>query len=105
MIRPTVSGGGRTAVSPDGRLAASTHGPLVSVIDTRTREIVASMTFSPDDTGHGFPVFSPDGRTLHVMSEYSDDMVSFDMGSMTRIGPRVPIGGAVFGGGVRLLGR
>ena len=105
VIRPRVSGGGRTAVSPDGRLAASTHGPEVSVIDTRTREILASLRISPegDDTGHGFPVFSPDSRTLHVMNETSHDMVNFDMETMTRTGPRIPIGATVFGGGIRLL--
>ncbi len=103
VIQPPVSGPGRTAASPDGRLVAAAQGPEVSLIDTRTREILASMRFSPQDTGHGFPVFSPDGSTLHVMSEYTDDMVSFDMRTMRQIGGRTPIGGAVFGGGIRIL--
>ena len=105
VIEPAVSGGGRTAVSPDGRLVASTHGPLVTILDTRTREVLASLQISPegDDRGHGFPLFSPDSQTLHVMNELSDDMVNFDMRTMTQIGPRVPIGGTVFGGGIRLL--
>ena len=103
VIRPRVSGAGRTGVSPDGRFVAAAQGPEVSVIDTRTKEILASLRISPDETGHGFPVFSPDSNTLHVMNEYSDDMVSFDMGTMRQIGTRTPIGGAVFGGGVRVL--
>ena len=107
VIDPGIRGAGRTAVSPDGRFAAATHGPEVTVIDTRTRDILAQLRISPegDDTGHGFPVFSPDSRTLHVMNELSDDMVNFDMETMSRTGPRIPIGGTVFGGGVRLLGR
>ena len=107
VIEPRVPGAGRTAVSPDGRLAAATQGPEVTIIDTRTREVLANLRISPegDDTGHGFPVYSPDSRTLHVMNESSDDMVNFDMVTMTRTGPRIPIGATVFGGGIRLLGR
>ncbi len=105
VIEPRVSGAGRTAVSPDGRFAAAAQGHEVSVIDTRTKEILASLRISPDDTGHGFPVFSPDSNTLHVMNEYSNDMVTFDMGTMSQVGSRTPIGGAVFGGGIRLLDR
>ena len=75
----------------------------MSVIDTRTREIVASLRISPDEGGHGFPLFSPDSNTLHVMNELTDDMVSFDMRTMTQVGTRIPIGGASFGGGIRVL--
>jgi DNA-binding beta-propeller fold protein YncE len=105
VIKTRVRGAGRVAVSPDGRLAAATQGKDTSVIDTRTKDIVATLTHSPDDTGHGFPVFSPDGNTLHVMSEYSNDMVAFDMKTLKQIGPRVPVGGAVFGGGIRVAGK
>ena len=105
VIHPRISGIGRIAVSPDGRLVAATQGPEVSLIDTRTKEILASLRISPDDTGHGFPLFSPDSNTLHVMNEYTDDMVTFDMRTMMQVGDRTPIGGAVFGGGIRLLER
>ena len=107
VIQPRVAGIGRTAVSPDGQLAAATQGREVSVVNIRTREILASLRISPDgdDTGHGFPVFSPDSETLHVMNEFSNDMVSFGMRTMRQIGRRVPIGGTVFGGGIRLLDR
>lgn len=101
VLRPRVSGPGRVAVSPDGRLAAAAQGPEVSVIDTSTREILTSQRFSSEETGHGFPVFSPDSNTLYVMSEYTGDMVSFDMETMRQIGARAPIGGATFGGGIR----
>ena len=105
VIQPRVTGGGRVAVSPNGRFAAATQGPEVSIIDTRTKAIVASLRISPDDSGHGFPLFSPDSNTLHVMNESSDDMVTFDMTTMRQVGTRTPIGGASFGGGIRILER
>jgi DNA-binding beta-propeller fold protein YncE len=105
VIRPRTKGMGRVAVSPDGRHAAATQGRDVSVIDTRTREIVATLPISPDESGHGFPLFSPDSATLHVINETSDDMVSFDMKTMTQAGGRVPVGGASFGGAVRMVRR
>lgn len=105
VIRPRIKGQGRVAVSPDGRFAAATQGKEVSVLDTRTKEIIASLSISPDENGHGFPVFSPDSQTLHVMNESSNDMVSFDTKAMKQIGGRVPIGGASFGGGIRFLKR
>ena len=105
VIRPRVEGAGRVAVSPDGRFAAATQGKEVSIIDTRTKEILASLTISPNESGHGFPLFSPDSNTLHVMNELSDDMVTFDMRTMRQVGTRTPIGGAVFGGDIRVLER
>jgi YVTN family beta-propeller protein len=103
VIQPRVKGAGRVAVSPDGRLVAATHGPEVSVIDVATRQVLADLKISADDTGHGFPLFSPDSTALHVMNEFSDDMVTFDVKTMTQVGGRVPIGGAAFGGGIRRL--
>jgi YVTN family beta-propeller protein len=103
VLQPRSKGPGRVAASPDGRFVAATHGPDVSLVDVATREIVAELKFSPTDTGHGFPVFSPDSNTLHVMSELSDDMVSFDLRTMKQIGKRIPIGGASFGGGIRRI--
>jgi DNA-binding beta-propeller fold protein YncE len=100
-----VKGAGRVAVSPDGRFAAAAQGKEVSVIDTQTRQIVASLPISPDDRGHGFPLFSPDSRTLHVMNEFSNDMITIDLQRMAQVGGRVPVGGASFGGGIRILGR
>jgi len=103
VLQPRSKGPGRVAASPDGRFVAATQGPDVSIVDVATRDIVAQLKFSPTDTGHGFPVFSPDSNTLHVMSELSDDMVTFDVRTMTQTGPRVPVGGASFGGGIRRL--
>ena len=105
VLQPRVKGGGRVAVSPDGRFAASAAGREVSIINTRTKEIVASLPISPAgmEGGHGYPVFSPDSNTLHVMNESSDDMVTFDMRTMKEIGKRAPIGGNPFGGGIRVL--
>ena len=105
VIQPRVMGAGRVAVSSNGRFAAATQGPEVSIIDTRTKEILASLRISPDDSGHGFPLFSPDSNTLHVMNESTDDMVTFDMTTLRQVGTRAPIGGASFGGGIRVLDR
>lgn len=102
VIETGVKGGGRVAASPDGRLVAATQGRQTTIIDARTRQIVAKLPHSPDQDGHGFPVFSPDGHTLHVMNEYSNDMIAFDMRTMKAIGARVAVGGAVFGGGIRV---
>jgi YVTN family beta-propeller protein len=103
VLQPRSKGAGRVAASPDGRFVAATHGPDVSVVDVATREIVAELKFSPNDTGHGFPLFSPDSNTLHVMNEYSNDMATFDLRTMKETGRRIPIGGASFGGGIRRL--
>jgi DNA-binding beta-propeller fold protein YncE len=105
VIRPRVKGAGRVAVSPDGRFAAAAQGKEVSVIDTRTKQIVASLPISPDERGHGFPLFSPDSRTLHVMNEFSNDMITIDLPTLAQVGGRVPVGGASFGGGIRILGK
>lgn len=102
-IRPPSKGPGRVAVSPDGRWAASAHGRDVSIIDTSSQAIVATIAFSPESMGHGFPLFSPDSRTLHVMSELTNDMVNIDMQTMKQVGQRIPVGGASFGGGIRRL--
>ena len=37
------------------------------------------------------------------MNEFSNDMVAFDMQTMKQIGGRVPVGGAAFGGGIRIV--
>jgi YVTN family beta-propeller protein len=103
VIQPRAKGPGRIAASPDGRFVAATHGPEVSVIDVTTKQIVADLKISPDDTGHGFPLFSPDSNTLHVMNEFSNDMVTFDLKTMKQAGGRVPIGEASFGGGIRIF--
>jgi YVTN family beta-propeller protein len=103
VLQPRSKGPGRVAASPDGRFVAATHGPDVSLVEVATRTIVADVKFSPTDTGHGFPVFSPDSNRLHVMSELSDDMATFDVRTMKETGRRIPIGGASFGGGIRRL--
>jgi YVTN family beta-propeller protein len=103
VIQPRAKGPGRVAASPDGRFVAATHGPEVSVIDVATKQIVGDLKISVDDPGHGFPLFSPDSTTLHVMNELSNDMVTFDLKAMKQVGGRVPIGEASFGGGIRLL--
>jgi YVTN family beta-propeller protein len=102
VIETGIKGAGRVAVSADGRLVAATQGKQTTIIDAHTRQIVARLQHSPDQDGHGFPVFSPDGHTLHVMNEYSNDMIAFDTRTMKEIGTRVAVGGAVFGGGIRV---
>jgi len=105
VIRPRGKGTGRVEVSPDGRFAVATQGTEASVIDTRTKEIVATLTIAAAGSheGHGYPVFSPDGATLHVMDEISGDLVTFDMKDLKSPGRRNFIGRNAFGGGIRLL--
>ncbi len=103
VIQPRMKGAGRVAASPDGRFVAASHGPEVSVIDVATKQIVADFKIGRDDDGHGFPLFSPDSNTLHVMNEFSNDMATFDMKAMKQVGGPVAIGEASFGGGIRLL--
>jgi DNA-binding beta-propeller fold protein YncE len=105
-IQPKVKGGGRIAASADGRWVASAAGAVAFVIDTKTKEIVASWGISPEGMrgGHGYPVFSPDGNTLHVMNESSDDMMTFNLRDMKAPGKRsAQLGGNFFGGGIRVL--
>ena len=101
---PTEQSSGRVAVSPDGRYVAATHGREVSVIDAHTREVLSTLRTTPDEfSGHGFPLFSPDSNTLHIMNEGAGDLVTFDLSTMTQIGEATPLGGASFGGGIRRL--
>jgi hypothetical protein len=44
-----------------------------------------------------------DSNTLHVMNEFTNDMVTFDLRTMRQVGGRVPIGEASFGGGIRRI--
>jgi YVTN family beta-propeller protein len=109
VIQPGIKGGGRTIGSPDGRFAVATAGPKAFVIDAKTKEIVATLTISPEDMkgGHGYPLFSPDGNTLHVLNESSDNMVSFDMRDLKAPGKwsAESLGNNFFGGGIRVLAK
>ncbi|MBI4522121.1 MAG: hypothetical protein HY701_14895 [Gemmatimonadetes bacterium] len=68
-IERTGDGAGRIDVSPDGRYAASTRGGSadVAIIDTQKKEVVARVPVG----GLGFPLFSPDGSKLYVMTAAS----------------------------------
>lgn len=92
-------GAGRMAVSPDGRYAASTHGDTedVAIINTATREVVASV---PLGQGPGFPLFSPGSDKLYVMNSRGGDVVVVDLGSMSEEG-RYDVGVNPFGGTIR----
>jgi YVTN family beta-propeller protein len=92
-------GAGRMAVSPDGRYAASTHGDTedVAIIDTASREVVASV---PLGQGPGFPLFSPDSDKLYVMNSRGGDVVVVDLGSMAEEA-RYDVGVNPFGGTIR----
>jgi DNA-binding beta-propeller fold protein YncE len=100
VIQTTGKGTGRVAVSPDGRFAAATVGPQVAVIDAQSKSVRAM--FKTTESGQGFPLFSPDSSVLFVMNEVGGDMAIFDMKTMSDTGRRYPLGGASFGGGIRL---
>jgi YVTN family beta-propeller protein len=103
VIQTEGSGAGRMAVSPDGRYAASTHGDTedVAIINTRTREVAATVHLGP---GPGFPVFSPGSDKLYVMNSRGGDVVVVDMATMSEVG-RHEVGVNPFGGTLRPLGR
>jgi YVTN family beta-propeller protein len=103
VIESKVQGPGRTAVSPDGKWAVAAHGPEITVFDAAAKTAAADFRFTSDKTGHGFPIFSVDGRKLHVLDELSERMVTFDLSTMRESGARAPVCGASFGGGIRVL--
>jgi YVTN family beta-propeller protein len=108
------TGAGRIATSPDGRFAASTRGTSadVALIDIRTRQVVARVPVG----GLGFPLFSPDGTKLYVMtaSTYAGtppSVVTQAQGGVTVIDvatrkavARYPAGVNPFGGDIRYVG-
>jgi DNA-binding beta-propeller fold protein YncE len=105
VVQTKGKGSGRIAVSPDGRLVASTYSNTgdVHIIDATTREVVAVLPVSTG--GQGFPLFSPDSTTLFMMNEGPGELSVYDMKSMKEIPRRTPIGGASFGGGLRKRAR
>lgn len=102
VIQTGGEGAGRISVSPDGRLAASTHGGTqdVAIIDTRTRRVVASVRLGP---GPGFPLFSPGSDKLYVMNSSAGDVAVVDMKSM-EVEARYAVGVNPFGGSIRPVG-
>jgi hypothetical protein len=98
VIHTTGKGGGRVAISSDGRYAAATHTTTrdTTIIDAHTKKILATL-----DTGEGqgFPMFSPDNQTLFVGNE-GGDIVVIDLKSM-RVLARNLVGTTPMGGGLR----
>ena len=113
-IENTGDGAGRIAVSPDGRWAASTRGGSanVAIIDTQKREVVARVPVG----GLGFPLFSPDGSRLYVMTSAfyagtapaietvrGGGVTVIDMATMKAVA-RHETGVSPFGGAIRQAG-
>src|SRR5262245_6682767 len=96
-------GAGRIAVSPNGAMAASTHSGSgdVALIDTATRQVVASV---PLGKGPGFPLFSPDSATLYVMNSGEGDVAVIDVAGR-KVKARHKVGVNPFGGAVRTANR
>jgi YVTN family beta-propeller protein len=92
-------GAGRMAVSPDGRLAASTHSESedVAILDTAKRAVVSTVKVGK---GPGFPMFSPDGSTLYVLNSGMGDVAVVDLRTMA-VKARYKAGTDPFGGGIR----
>jgi YVTN family beta-propeller protein len=103
VVQTDGKGSGRVAVSPDGKLVAATHSQTgdVHIIDAATRKVITKMITSTG--GQGFPLFSPDSKTLFIMNEGAGDLSVYDMTTMKALPRRTPIGGASFGGGLRML--
>ncbi len=102
VIETGGTGAGRMAVSPDGRFAASTRNDTenVAVIDVATRTVLGLVETGP---GPGFPLFSPDGNKLYVMSSRGGEVAVIDMASLS-VEARHPVGVNPFGGTVRQIG-
>jgi YVTN family beta-propeller protein len=96
------TGAGRMAVSADGRFAASTHGGTedVALIDARARTVLARI---PLGKGPAFPIFSPDGGKLYVMSYGTGDLAVIDTATR-RVVARHKAGVTPFGGSLRMTG-
>lgn len=95
-------GAGRMAVSSDGRFAASSHGTSedVTLIDAKARTVIARI---PLGKGPAFPIFSPDGSKLYVMSYGVGDMAVIDTATAKILG-RYKAGVTPFGGSLRMTG-
>ena len=95
-------GAGRISVSPDGRFAASTRNDTenVAIINVETRQVAGHVTLGP---GPGFPLFSPDGRRLYVMSSRVGDVAVIEVGDdgAGTVEARYPVGVNPFGGTLR----
>jgi len=72
----------------------------VAIIDTRTRDVVATI---PLGRGPGFPLFSPASGKLYVMNSGEADIAVIDLGSMA-VEARYPVGENPFGGMIRYVG-
>jgi YVTN family beta-propeller protein len=105
VIQTQGKGSGRIAVSPDGRLVASTNSNTgdATIIDAKSRTILGTVTTSLG--GQGYPIFSPDNKLLFVLNEGGGDLSVYDMVTMKALPRRTPIGGASFGGGLRKLSK
>lgn len=94
------TGAGRMAVSADGRFAASSHGGTedVTLIDAKAKSVIARI---PLGKGPAFPIFSPDGSRLYVMSYGVGDLAVIDTATAKVLG-RYKAGVTPFGGSLRL---
>jgi YVTN family beta-propeller protein len=101
-VKDLGKGAGRIAVSADGRFAASTHGGSedVTLIDARARAVLARI---PLGRGPAFPIFSPDGSRLYVMSYGVGDLAVIDTAAQ-KIVARHKAGVTPFGGSLRMTG-
>ena len=101
VIKTAGLGAGRIAVSPDGRYAASTHRNSgdVAIIDAGTKEIVANVPLgSPPYLG--YPLFSPDSRTLYIYEFQGGNLATLDLATM-KVSWRGKMGSDPFGGVIR----
>ena len=101
VIKTAGQGAGRIAVSRDGRYAASTHRNSgdVAIIDARTKEVVANVELGKPPY-LGFPLFSPDSRTLYIMEFQGGNLATIDMATM-KVSSREKLGKDPFGGVIR----
>ena len=99
VIQTQGKGPGRVAVSSDGRFAAASHNDSrdTAVIDSMKKEVIATVNTGE---GQGFPMFSPDNRTLFVGNE-GGDIVVVDLMNDMKVLARNLVGTTPMGGGIR----
>jgi Uncharacterized conserved protein len=92
-------GMGRTAVSPDGRYAASSRSETndVIIIDARTKQVLGKVPIE----GMSYPIFSPDSTKLYVMNRKPDGGVSVVDVKAMKVEARYKVGTFPFGGAIR----
>jgi len=81
----------RVAISPDGAIAVASNvsDSSLTVFDTKSKEVIKTVTLTPNEGGRGAPVtllFHPDGSTLYVALTAVAEIAVVDTASWQQTG-------------------